>query len=84
MHLGDIWKLKDIVWVKAQDMSPGSLALANMIYTGSQAELFGDYNSTVKPRYLGLERALSGYSVRTWVCLVELNIQWHIIATEIA
>jgi hypothetical protein len=44
---GDTWKMKDNVWVKAQDMGPGPLALADMIYTGKRAVHFGGYNGTV-------------------------------------
>jgi hypothetical protein len=43
--LGDTWKMKDNVWAKAQDMGPGPLAIAAMVYTGSRAVLFGGYNS---------------------------------------
>ena len=39
-YLGDTWKLKDNVWSKVQDMGPGPLALADMIYTGSRAVRF--------------------------------------------
>jgi|RhiMetdeSRZDD1v2_1073273.scaffolds.fasta_scaffold06161_9 hypothetical protein len=43
---GDTWKMKNNVWVKAQDMGPGPLALADMIYTGKRAVLFGGLNGT--------------------------------------
>ena len=44
---GDTWKMKDNVWVKAQDMGPGPFALADMVYTGSRAVLFGFFNNVV-------------------------------------
>ena len=44
---GDTWKMKDNVWVKAQDMGPGAFALADMVYTGSTAVLFGGFNNVV-------------------------------------
>jgi hypothetical protein len=37
--------MKGNVWTKAQDMGPGPLALANMIYTGKRAVLFGGFNT---------------------------------------
>jgi len=42
---GDTWKMKDNVWVKAQDMGPGPLYYVDMVYTGSRAVLFGGYNN---------------------------------------
>ncbi len=39
----DTWKMKNNAWVKAQDMGPGPLAFADMVFTGSRAILFGDF-----------------------------------------
>ena len=35
--------MKNNAWVKAQDMGPGPLAFADMVFTGSRAILFGDF-----------------------------------------
>ena len=39
--------MKNSVWVKVQDMGPGPLAFADMVYTGSRAVLFGGFNQVV-------------------------------------
>jgi Galactose oxidase, central domain len=70
---GDTWKLKDNVWIKAQDMGSGPLALADMIYTGKRAVLFGGLDGTVTNQdtwdwkgTLWVQRQNMGPPARAW------------------
>ena len=37
VFLGDTWRMKNNVWTKIQDMGPGPLYVADMVYTGKRA-----------------------------------------------
>ena len=65
-------------------MGPGPLALADMIYTGKRAVLFGGFNNTFTNQNTGIGKAFSGLNVKIWIRLLEPGTQWRMTATGTA